>query len=103
MEEPKYPEVWLETLKYYVRKQYPRKLVKNLWFRASSVFLAMVVSDFIWARYIGSVAAGYAVESSIWSAVVVLIGAFVVVSYIEDRRLITPAVLGAAIGTYFGT
>jgi hypothetical protein len=40
-------------------------------------------------------------EAATWAAMVIVLGAFIVVSYVHDKRLIIPAAIGAFIGTYF--
>lgn len=78
------------------------KMSHSLWWKATSVLFAMVLSDWIWAHYIGSIAQQRGLASANWAALVILLGAYVVVSYVEDKRLIVPAAVGAWIGTYLG-
>lgn len=74
--------------------------LNNLYVRCASVFVATGISDYVWANYMGSVAKSNPVVASNWAFLVIVLGAFVVVSYVSDRRLILPAAIGAWIGTY---
>ena len=74
----------------------------NLWSKVVSVIGAMAVGDFVWAKYISSIATIQPIVAANWSVLVVFLGAYVVVSYVEDRRMIIPAAIGAWIGTYYG-
>lgn len=65
-----------------------------------AAFLGMFVLDFFWAAYIGATAKGHAVAASLFSAVIVFLGASVTLAYITDHRAILPACLGAFAGTY---
>lgn len=80
-----------------------KSLRSRLWFKAANVFGAVALSDAIWARYISAVSSSGKLEASGWSVVVIALGAYVVVQYVEDRRLVLPAMVGAFIGTYLGT
>lgn len=88
----------------FIKKMYNQwqRLKQNLWYKSALVVGAMGLSDFFWARYITRIAESSAIEASNWGVLVVLLGAFVVVSYVEDRRLILPACVGAWVGTYLG-
>lgn len=77
-----------------------KKILQNLWVKCSYVVVATGLSDYVWARYIHTVADSQRFEASIWSAIVVVLGAVVITSYVDDRRLILPAGIGAFIGTY---
>lgn len=74
--------------------------LSNLYVRAAGIFVATGISDFIWAKYMASIADKSALVAANWSVLVIALGAFIVVSYVEDKRLILPACLGAWIGTY---
>lgn len=71
-----------------------------LWARALAVCAAMAVCDWCWTRYTQAVAEKRAATAAWWSAAIIGIGAFGVVSYVEDKRLVIPALIGAWIGTY---
>jgi len=72
----------------------------NLVQKSILVFFAMAITDAVWARWMNAVANHNALEASFWTTGTILLGAFVVVSYVEDKRLVIPAALGGAIGTY---
>lgn len=71
-------------------------------YKFTTVLAAVAISDFIWAKYMSSVAQGASVVASLWSVLVIALGAYTVVSYVEDKRLVIAACIGAAIGTYLG-
>lgn len=74
----------------------------NFYVRCFSIMVATCLSDFVWAGYMGSVASGRALVAANWASLVIVLGAFVVVSYVQDKRLILPAAVGAWVGTYLG-
>lgn len=76
------------------------QLKSNVWTKAGVVFLAVVISDFVWAKYMAAVAAKSAMEAASWAVLVIALGAYLVVSYVEDKRMVAPACIGAFIGTY---
>jgi hypothetical protein len=47
-----------------------------------------------------AVAAGLPALAGLASAAIILTGAFVTLAYVQDRRYLLPAVLGAFAGTY---
>lgn len=67
-----------------------------------ATFVAMVVTDLCWARYIISANDRSPLEASAWAVSLFLLGAFTVLGYTRDRWLLIPATLGAFVGTYFG-
>ena len=75
--------------------------LSNVYIRGSGILLATCVSDFIWAQYISTIASKDALAAATWGSVVIILGAYVTISYVGDRRLIVPAAIGAFIGTYF--
>jgi hypothetical protein len=68
--------------------------------RAVAVFLSVAAADFLWSRWMLAVADGAPLAAGSYSAVIVLVSAFVTCSYMKDRIHLIPAVLGAFIGTY---
>ena len=64
------------------------------------VFFALIVVDFCWTFYIAKVAEGKAVAAATWSALIMVIGAFTTISYLEDKRLLIAAIIGAWVGTF---
>ena len=71
------------------------------WIMFIAVFLAMMITDIMWAKYTLAVAFLKPVLSGIYSAVIILMGAVTVVAYVEDRSMLIPAMLGAFVGTYY--
>lgn len=74
----------------------------SFYVRAFFVTNAVILSDFVWTRYIGSIASRDAVWSANWAVLVILLGAYTVISYVGDARLVLAAAVGAWIGTYLG-
>ena len=72
----------------------------HFWLNFIGVAAAMAAVDWCWAWYISAIADTKAVASASWSAVIVLLSAFVVVGYVDDKRLLIAAGIGAWIGTY---
>jgi len=64
-----------------------------------AVMSSMALADICWAMYFIEVDKRRAVASGIWGSVIILFSAFTTVHYVEDRRLLVAAVLGAFIGT----
>jgi hypothetical protein len=77
-----------------------RNSLNSLWWKSSAVIGATAISDFVWARYIASISLGGPMVAGLWAAATIVLGAYIVVSYVGDRRLILPAGIGAFIGTY---
>lgn len=67
--------------------------------RHVAVFLAVAVADWFWTKYTLAVSAGLALEAGGYSAAIVVVGGFVTLSYVKDRRYLLPAALGAFLGT----
>jgi hypothetical protein len=65
------------------------------------VALAMAAADWCWTKYFLHTAAGRAVSAAFWSTAIIGVSAFSVTSYVEDKRLIVAALIGAWVGTYF--
>lgn len=64
------------------------------------VFVAMMVTDFVWTDWAKSVADKKPIRAGIMSIGTVLCGAFVVTAYVHDPKYIISAALGAFLGTY---
>ena len=75
--------------------------LSNVWIRGAVVVVAMAIGDFIWAKYISSIAERRALIAASWGSVVIALGAFITLSYVDDKRMIIPACIGAFLGTYF--
>lgn len=63
------------------------------------VMVFMICTDVAWTFYTLSVGEKKAVLAGLWSSTIILCGSFVTISYVEDRRLLFAAILGAFIGT----
>lgn len=77
-----------------------KRLSDDFTVRCISVCGATAVSDWVWANYMLGVTNRLALEASLWASAVIVLGAFVVLSYVDDKRLVIPAAIGAFIGTY---
>lgn len=64
------------------------------------VMLALIVADVCWTMYFTETANKNPVKAGIWSALIMLSGSFATVSFVNDKRFIIAAMLGAFIGTY---
>ena len=69
--------------------------------RSFFVFLAAVVTDATWAYYIKHTGRGNLIQASLSSSFIVLLGGFITVEYMDDKRLLLAGALGAFCGTYF--
>ena len=67
---------------------------------AVGVFLAMIFTDIVWTAYIKTIADGEATAAAFWAMLVMLIGAFVTIQYVNDPAMLVPAGLGGAVGTW---
>ena len=77
------------------------KKLNNVYYRGAATFGGTFVSDFIWAKYIASITGADAWVAGVWGMATVVLGAFIVLSYVGDKRMIIPAGIGAFLGTYF--
>ncbi|SOD41816.1 hypothetical protein SAMN06298226_2122 [Nitrosovibrio sp. Nv4] len=66
------------------------------------IVLAMALADICWTLYFIDVDERKAYGASFWSAMIVLVHAFTVTTYVENKIYITAAFIGAYLGT-FGT
>lgn len=64
------------------------------------VFVAMTVLDFIWAVYTKSVSDNKPLLASAFAVGIVVVGAFVTISYVANHWMLIPAGLGAFAGTW---
>lgn len=64
------------------------------------VFFAMIFTDFVWGIYIKAVGQNRALRAGIFSGLIMVFGAFSVISYMNDHRYLIAAILGAFTGTY---
>jgi hypothetical protein len=68
--------------------------------KALSVFIALLVLDFVWARYNIATTTKQAWRAGSYSVLIILLGAFSVISYTEDHWMLLPAAVGAFCGTW---
>jgi len=73
----------------------------ELVFKFLMVFFATFILDWIWASYIIETSSKNSIKSSLLSGLIVLMGAFITLSYIEDKKMLIAAVAGGALGTFF--
>ena len=64
------------------------------------VFVATFILDWIWASYIIETSSKNSVRASVLSGLLVLMGGFVTLSYVEDTRMLAAAALGGMLGTF---
>ncbi len=72
----------------------------NFFLRSALVFLAAFVTDAVWAYYIKHTGSGNLLQASFSSSLIVLLGGFITVEYMDDKRLLIAGALGAFCGTY---
>lgn len=72
----------------------------TIWHRAALVFIAMVALDIAFALYVIETAGRNPVMASAWAAGIQLCNIFVVSSFVRDRRMSAPSIVGAFVGTY---
>lgn len=70
-----------------------------LW-RAIFVFLAAFVTDAVWTYYIKHTSQGHVWRASLSSSAIVLLGGFVTVEYVNDKRLLFVAAFGGFLGAF---
>ena len=64
------------------------------------IFTSTAIADIIWVFYIRRIGEGKALSASLFGTAIWLLGAYVVVNYVKDVKLIIPAALGSFVGTY---
>lgn len=70
--------------------------------RALVTFTALFVLDVVWARYTGAITDRRRALASSYAAAIIALSAIGTINYIDDRRMIVPAMLGAFCGTFVG-
>jgi len=65
-------------------------------------FLSLFAIDIFYTYYLKAIATDKALVASLWSIVVTILGAFVVINYTTNHMLLVPAALGAFCGTFVG-
>lgn len=68
--------------------------------QALYTFGLMFLLDFAWAAYIKLVATDNALKASLAASGLMIINAFVVMSYVDNPWMVIPVALGAFSGTY---
>lgn len=68
--------------------------------KAVSVFVTAFILDIAWALYIRRTASGKAMASAFFASLLMVLGAYNTMSYVNEPWLIAPIVAGAFIGTY---
>lgn len=66
------------------------------------VLVAMTALDVVWAWYTINVAKGYPLRAAVWAVVLYVLGAYVTLAYVEDKRTLIAACVGSFIGTFVG-
>lgn len=64
------------------------------------IMLAMALADVCWTLYFIDVDERRAHPAAFWSAMIILVTAFTVTNYVENRIYIAAAFMGAYLGTY---
>jgi len=59
-----------------------------------------VLLDIVFAKYTIATAARLPLEASLWAMAIQTCNVFVVTSFVHDRRMLVPCVIGAFVGTY---
>lgn len=70
--------------------------------RALITFAALFVLDVVWARYTAAITDGRRTAGSSYAAAIIALSAIGTINYIDDPRMILPAMLGAFCGTFIG-
>lgn len=70
------------------------------WWTALTVFVVYVVFDVLYALYVICVSRRQAIAASLISSVLYSLGAFGVMSYLQNAWYLIPLALGAFLGTY---
>jgi len=64
------------------------------------IFIALLITDIVWALYIRWSASGKAFKAALLSILIYVIGAFTFAEFIKDSWVLIPASLGCFVGTY---
>jgi len=64
-------------------------------------FTLTATAEFLWVLWMRRTAQGKALSSAIFGAILWLMGAGVILSYVENKWMLIPAVLGSFISGYF--
>jgi hypothetical protein len=71
--------------------------------QALVVFAALFALDIVWARYASAVTNARRLLASSYASAIIALSAFAAINYVDDPRMIVPAMLGAFCGTFVGT
>ena len=69
-------------------------------YKIAIAFGSMVILDFMWAKYTSYCASKDAMKAGVTAFVILALGAFVVLTYVDDHLMLIPACAGAFVGTY---
>lgn len=64
------------------------------------VFATVFALDFVWTRYIASVAERQPLQSAFWSVATILLGGVAAIEYVRNPWMLIPAGLGAFAATW---
>ena len=67
-----------------------------------NTFFSLFFIDIFYTYYLKSVTDSKVIVASLWSVVITILGANVVISYTTDHMLLIPAAMGAFCGTFVG-
>ena len=67
-----------------------------------NTFFSLFLIDIFYTYYLKSVTDSKVLVASLWSIVITILGANVVISYTTDHMLLIPAAMGAFCGTFVG-
>lgn len=70
------------------------------WVTFFLIMAAMALADVCWTLYFIDVEERRAHAAAFWSAMIILVTAFTVTNYVENKIYIAAAFLGAYVGTY---
>ena len=69
-------------------------------YEALFVLVATAGGDILWALYIRRTNEGAALSAALFSSLIILIGALVITTYIQNSWYLVPTVLGGFAGTF---
>jgi hypothetical protein len=71
-----------------------------IFLKGTLIFLISFIIDWIWALYIISTSKKDPLRAALLSGVILVFGATITISYIENKWYLVPAALGGMLGTY---
>ncbi len=69
-------------------------------FKFVLVMVSAIMADICWTKYMLGVSEKAPFKAAFWSAMIIAIGGFMVISYTQNHLLVVAAMLGAFIGTF---